>query len=136
MDKKDMLRQLISDEFLEELFPKGKADEFFEALYGGAEDGAFDIALRFGGFDEKRHELLLEYRLTERPGKCMACSLTRGLPSVFERHPIIDIKGTVEKIVGKLGPDWGVLEWNLGHTTPSAPKVNVIPLRIKFKTEG
>ncbi|MGQ9498769.1 MAG: pancreas/duodenum homeobox protein 1 [Dissulfurimicrobium sp.] len=133
MDKKDVIRQIISDEFLEELFPKGRADEFFEAIYGGAEEGAFDIALRFGGFDEKRHELSLEYRLTERHGKCMTCSLTRGLPFVFERHPIIDINGLVRKIDEKLGTDWEVLEWTLGATVPIAPKVNVIPLRIKLK---
>lgn len=133
MNKKDMIRQIISDKFLDELFPKGRADEFFEAIYGGAEDGAFDISLVFGGLDEKRHELLLEYRLTERPGKCMACSLTRGLPSVFERHPLINIKGTVQKIAEKLSAGCEVLEWTLGPTLPTAPKINAIPLRIKLK---
>lgn len=136
MDEKDVIRQIISDEFLEELFPEGRADEFFEAIYGGVEDGAFDIALKFCGFDEKRRELFLEYRLTERPGKCMACSLTRGLPSVFERHPIIDINGSVRRIDKKLGAGWEVMEWTVGATSPIAPKVNVIPLCIKFKTEG
>ncbi|MGC9022707.1 MAG: pancreas/duodenum homeobox protein 1, partial [Dissulfurimicrobium sp.] len=121
------------DGFHEELFPPGKADEFFEAIYGGTEEGAFDIALRFSLFDEHRLELILEYRLTERPGRCMACSLTRGLPAVFKRHPIIDIKGAVQKIAERLEPGWKVLEWDLGPTTPKAPKVNAIPLKIKLE---
>ena len=74
------MEQTISNEFLDSLFPRERADAFFDAIYGGAEDGAFDIALRFSGFDERRYELHLEYRLTERSGKCMACSLTHGLP--------------------------------------------------------
>ena len=113
-----------------------RADEFFDAIYGGAEEGAFDIALGFGGFDEAIYEMRLEYRLTERPGKCMACSLTSGLPAVFRRHPLIDIEGTVQKIGERLGPNWTVLGWDIGHTMPSAPKVNVIPLRIKFDKRG
>jgi hypothetical protein len=127
------MNELFTNEFLQELFPRGKDDEFFDALYGGAEEGAFDISLTFGSFEPETGRLILEYRLTERPGKCMACSLTYGLPQVMERHPIIDLKGTVEKICQRIGPCWSVEGWTLGRTTPYAPKVNVIPFILQLK---
>lgn len=126
------MKELFTEGFLQELFPRGRDDQFFDALYGGAEEGAFDIALAFVSFEAEKSRLVLEYRLTERPGKCMACSLTYGLPQVMERHPVIDIKGTVEKIGQRLGNGWRVVEWSLGRTTPYAPKVNVIPLIIQL----
>lgn len=128
------MKELFTDEFLQELFPRGRDDQFFDALYGGAEEGAFDISLEFVSFEPEKGRLMLEYRLTERPGKCMACSLTYGLPQVMERHPIIDVKGTVAKIGQRLKNDcdWIVVDWALGRTTPYAPKVNVIPLIIQL----
>ncbi len=123
---------LLTKSFLEELFPPERADQFFDALYGGAEEGAFDIGLEVEGFDPSTNELLMAFKLTERPGKCMACSLTYGLPPVFERHPIIDLAGIVKKIEEKLGPEWKCEEYSLGSTQTKAPKVNIIPLRIKL----
>ena len=124
------IQGLFTKEFLEELFPPHRADEFFDALYGGAEEGAFDIGLSFVEYDPHSRALYLEFVLTERPGKCMACSLTYGLPPVFERHPIIDLKGMLEKISARLPQGLKVDRWELGPTTPKAPKVNVIPLTI------
>jgi hypothetical protein len=126
------MKELFTDEFLKELFPRGRDDQFFDALYGGAEEGAFDIALAFVSFEPEKGRLILEYRLTERPGKCMACSLTYGLPQVMERHPVIDVQGTVAKIGQRLVDGWAVSGWTLGRTTPYAPKVNVIPLIIQL----
>lgn len=126
------MKELFTDEFLQELFPRGRDDQFFDALYGGAEEGAFDIALAFVSFEQEKGRLILEYRLTERPGKCMACSLTYGLPQVMERHPIIDVQGTVAKIGQRLPDGWVVSSWTLGRTTPHAPKVNSIPLMIQL----
>lgn len=125
------MEDVFTEAFLQELFPKGRDDEFFDALYGGAEEGAFDISLHFVSFEPQSGRLTLEYRLTERPGKCMACSLTYGLPQVMERHPIINLNGTVDKIAQRLGGEWKVVGWSLGRTTPYAPKVNVIPLFIQ-----
>lgn len=125
--KGEEIRELFDREFLEELFPPERADTFFDALYGGAEEGAFDIELALEGIDHGAGEIHLEFRLIERPGKCMACSLTYGLPPVFERHPIIDIKGMVEKINERLPNGLKVTGWRLGPTVPKAPKVNAIP---------
>ncbi len=126
-------KEIFTEDFLKELFPPERTDQFFEALYGGAEAGAFDIGLAFQGMDEGRGELHLEFRLTERPGMCMACSLTYGLPPVFERHPVIDLKGMVERIAGKLEGGWQVDGYRLGATRPVAPKTNSIPLTISLK---
>ena len=122
----------ITDEFLLKLFPPERADEFFEALYGGAETGAFDIGLRCAGFNENNNTLIIEFVLTERPGKCMACHLTYGLPKVFIRHPIIDLKGIVEEIEKRLLPDWRVEGYEIGSTQMVDSKLNTIPVFIKL----
>ncbi len=124
---------LITDEFLNGLFPPEKADEFFDALYGGAETGAFDISLRCAGFNKENDILVVEFVLTERPGKCMACNLTYGLPQVFERHPIINLKNIINSIEQKLSPNWKVLEWQIGSTQVIDSKVNTIPVFIKLE---
>ena len=82
--------RLFTQERLEELFPKDRADSFFEALYGDASDGAYDINLDFKESNENK--LLFEFQLNQRAGKCLACNVTYGLPSVFTRHPVINIK--------------------------------------------
>jgi len=128
-----MPESAITDEFLSSLFPPGRADEFFEALYGGAEAGAFDIGLRTAGFNKQNNTLIIEFVLTERPGHCMACNLTYGLPQVFQRHPIINLSGIIEEIDKKLKPDWSVEEWQIGSTQVLDPKVNTIPVFIKLK---
>lgn len=124
------VESVINDSFLNDLFPPEKADEFFEALYGGAEAGAFDISLHCLGFDSRHNVLHLEFRLTERPGKCLACNLTYGLPEVFRRHPIINVAGIAAAIEEALSPEWKVREWSLGHTQIISPQVNSIPLII------
>ena len=126
-----MIEELITDEFLKRLFPPEKADEFFEALYGGAETGAFDIALKYKGFNEPEGILFLEFILTERPGKCMACSLTQGLPPVFQRHPVINIKNIVEKIDERIS-DWSVEDWSIGSTAALNSNTNSIPMMLKL----
>ncbi len=132
-NKGNSVETVVTDDFLKELFPPEKTDEFFEALYGGAEAGAFDISLHCTGFDEARNFLYLEFRLTERPGKCMACNLTYGLPEVFKRHPIINIAGMTQAIEKALSPDFKVREWTLGSTQAVTPKVNSIPLILSLE---
>ncbi len=128
-----MKQPVITEEFLAQLFPASKADDFFEALYGGAEAGAFDIALLPNGFDPDSNTIILEFRLTERPGKCMACNLTYGLPQVFERHPVINIQEIVSEIEKKIAPSWSVKGWQIGRTSVIDAKTNSIPLFIQLE---
>ena len=123
----------ITDSFLKTIFPSGKDNEFFEALYGGAEAGAFDISLHIQGFNPSSNILNLEFRLTERPGMCMACNLTYGLPQVFMRHPVINAAGIAEGVSKELSPEWKVKDWRLGSTIASNPKVNIIPFIINLE---
>lgn len=120
---------IFTTRILDRLLPPGRADLFFEALYGDADEGAFDISLNFSGYDEKQQQLVFEFQLRERPGKCLACNLTHGLPEVFARHPLINIKGMVGEIEKLLsGRRCG--DWSLGHTVTAARNLHLIPLRI------
>ncbi|WP_027178253.1 hypothetical protein [Maridesulfovibrio bastinii] len=121
--------ELLTDEKLKSLFPSSRADDFFEALFGGAEEGSYDIDLVFTG--ESGDELNFEFRLKQRPGKCLACNLTYGLPQVFSRHPVINVKGVVEDVCEILGKD-SPAEWNLGTTTELSRQLHAIPLVIRF----
>jgi hypothetical protein len=90
---KDPFDTLFTPDRLEGLFPADRADQFFEALFGDASEGAYDIELRYDGFRD--NQLQFAFHLTERPGKCLSCSLTYGLPHVFSRHPVIGVAGLV-----------------------------------------
>jgi len=113
---------------LTELLPAGVADEFFDALYGDAAEGAYDIELAFKGRQGSRLEL--ELLLRQRPGKCLACNLTYGLPQVFSRHPVLNLKGLVAKICELTGIDPAQASWQLGHTQPVTGELHAIPLYI------
>ena len=128
-----MAEPVVTDEFLSNLFPPERADEFFDALYGGAEAGAFDIGLRSAGFDRQGNTLIIEFVLTERPGHCMACNLTYGLPQVFEKHPVINLKGIIDEIRKRLEPKWQIENWEIGSTQVINRQVNTIPVFIKLK---
>lgn len=117
---------LFDQEFLDSLFPADRADQFFEALYGDAEEGAYDISLGFSG--EKGGQLVFEFRLTQRPGQCLRCNLTYGLPEVFSRHPLINVKGVVAGVEERLGREPGSLSWSLKPTRELSHELHVIPL--------
>jgi hypothetical protein len=121
---------LFPDHILAELFPTSRADDFFEALFGDAEEGAFDIVLKFSGFDAGAGKLHFELQLVERPGKCLACNLTYGLPEVFARHPIIDIKGVVKEIGHLLDGTAAISDWQLGDTRTVTNSQHMVPLTI------
>jgi hypothetical protein len=123
---------LFTPDVLEQLFPKERSDRFFDALYGDIEDGAYDISLEFIGSRENRLEFML--RLTQRPGKCITCSLTYGLPEVFTRHPIINIKGLVQNIGALLDGRGRVEDWQLGPTQEISNDVHTIPFDIFLQT--
>lgn len=131
MEEKDF-KTIFSAEVLKNVFPDQRADQFFEALYGDREEGAYSIGLKFQRFDEGRRTLFFDLELKERPGKCLACNLTFGLPEVFSRHPIINIKGIVREIENLLGEDVPCREWTLGRTDPVSKTVHSIPLMIRL----
>ena len=120
--------KLFAPDVLKQLFPEDRSDQFFDALYGDTEEGAYDISLKFVGAQGNRLEFML--RLTQRPGKCITCSLTYGLPEVFTRHPIINIKGLVQDIEARLDGTGRCVDWKLGHTREMSNEIHGIPLII------
>lgn len=123
--------QNLDPDQLARLLPTGIADEFFDALYGDAAEGAYDISLSFKGQTGPRLEL--ELLLRQRPGKCLACNLTYGLPQVFSRHPVLNLKGLVAKVCGLAGADPAGAKWELGHTRPISNELHAIPLYIELE---
>jgi hypothetical protein len=125
-------RNLFSEGTLKSIFPEARADQFFEALYGDFEEGAYTISLRFQSYDEDKKTLYFGLVLQEKPGKCLACNLTYGLPQVFARHPVIDVKGIVREIEKILGSGQSCGAWSLGRTDPVSSKLHIIPLIIQL----
>ena len=126
------LNDLFTKDVLEELLPSQLSNDFFEALYGDADEGAYNISLSFKNYDPEKNILSFELQLHERPEKCLACNLTYGLPDVFSCHPLINIKGMVEKIVALLGGDTKCTGWELGRTQTPASNLHIIPLTIRL----
>lgn len=117
--------ELFTGEWTVATFPPERADDFFEALFGGAEDGAYDISLRFVDAQGDTYEFAFD--LTQRPGKCLACNLTYGLPQVFSRHPILNVKGVAEAVAGTLGKDPAAVKWELRPTREHSAALHSIP---------
>ena len=121
---------IFTPEALQQLFPSERSNDFFDALFGDADEGAYDIELAYTGTDGK--SLNLELRLHERPGRCLVCSLTQGLPQVFARHPIINVAGMVEAINKMLTGLAKCREWSLGRTEQRQKNMHLIPLTIQL----
>lgn len=121
----------FDDQILAQLLPPGKADDFFEALYGDAAEGAYDFQLVCRREGPERIEL--ELLLRQRPGKCLACNLTYGLPQVLGRHPVLNLKGVVKQVCAMAGADPNQATWSLGHTRVISHEVHAIPLTIALK---
>lgn len=122
---------ILTDEALATIFPASKTDAFFDALYGDAEDGAYDIRLTFVA--ESKGRIDLAFALDQRPNQCLACNLTYGLPQVFARHPIIGVAKVVEDVANMLGLDPTACSWELGRTQEHSTKIHTIPLLITVK---
>ncbi len=122
---------LFTRETLNQLFPKERTNDFFEALFGDASEGAYDIELAYGGING--NNLTMELRLRERPGCCLACNLTQGLPQVFSRHPIINVSGIVADVDRLLGDLASCKEWTLGHTEQRQKEMHIIPINISLE---
>jgi len=124
---------IFTDKTLQTLFPPERSNDFFEALFGDASEGAYDINLTFAGYNKNEQSLDFFLNLHERPGRCLACNLTSGLPEVFRRHPVINIKGLVGEIEQLLGGMLVCESWDIGRTVQKGRSLHCIPLRIQLK---
>jgi hypothetical protein len=131
--KTESLDELFSDENLHEIFPPERTNAFFEALFGDADEGAYDIRLAYLGSDG--HTISMELQLLERPGCCLACNLTQGLPTVFSRHPVINIAGIVQEVDKLLAGQARCVDWSLGYTRQNSRNMHSIPLTITMEKE-
>lgn len=116
---------------LKNIFPPQRSDDFFDAFYGGSEDSHFDIRFDFAG--TRDNKLIFSFELIQRPGKCLACNMTYGLPHVFARHPIINVKGLAGDIASRMGADPSTLKWTLGETLTKSSELHEIPLIISVE---
>ncbi len=123
-----IIDSIFTPETLQQLFPKERTNDFFEALFGDADEGAYDIELGYGGSNGQ--SLTMELKLHERPGCCLACNLTQGLPQVFSRHPIINVAGIVAGVDELLGDNITCKEWSLGYTEQRQKEIHIIPINI------
>ena len=123
---------IFTKDWADSVFPsQQRTDDFFEALFGGAEDGAYDISLQFVAQRGDSYEFA--FNLTQRSGKCLVCNLTYGLPQVFSRHPIINVKGVAEAVAVALGKTPADVSWKLNPTREVSSALHVIPLLITLK---
>jgi hypothetical protein len=122
------LDQVFTQDYLDTLLPAQLSDQFFEALYGEASEGAYDIKLEFISANDKR--IVLAFNLNQRPGKCLVCSLTYGLPTVFSRHPLVNINGMVAKMVEK---GVKIKDWRLGETEEQNSTFHTIPFYLNLE---
>ena len=117
---------IFTQEWARAQFPPERTDAFFDALFGDAEEGAYSIHLRYVKSAGQVHEFVFE--LQRRPGKCLVCSLTYGLPQVFSRHPLLNVKGLVATVAEALGHDPARVQWELLPTQEHSEALHSIPL--------
>ncbi len=119
-------RDIFTYDILKKLFPDERADLFFDALFGDVNEGAYGISLAFNGHNEG--ELQFELQLRPRPGRCLACNLTYGLPQVFSRHPAINLNGLFKEINDMVNGHARCTHWKLGRTKEVSSDLHIIPL--------
>lgn len=123
-------KTLFTQHVLDEIFPADRADRFFEALLGDAAEGAYDIILAYVGETDDRIDF--EFQLKQRPGRCLACNLTYGLPEVFRRHPVIDVAGVIRQIDSRMTANKRCRQWTLGRTREVSSSMHVLPLTVNL----
>jgi len=121
--------EIFSPTCMNEIFPPERTAEFFEALFGDPEEGAYDIRMSLLSASDRSLNFLFE--LHQRGDACLACNLTYGLPGVFMRHPIINIKGVTAELARRAGWADGTWEWKLGNTEEVSKALHVIPLALR-----
>ncbi len=124
----NQFNSLFSQEKLDAIFPPERSNQFFDALFGDPKEGAYDIRLTFKKAQDD--QLHFDLELHQRPGKCLACNLTYGLPKVFERHPIININGMVEQLGSLMNGQGSCASWKLGKSREISRQLHVVPLII------
>jgi hypothetical protein len=124
----DPFASIFTPAALKDVFPPERTDRFFEALLGDAADGSYDIELAYAGSGE--NQLFFDLRLHQRPGKCLACNLTYGLPKVFSRHPVINLAEVVDRLDDLLSDTANCIDWQLGRTREVSRGLHVVPLQI------
>ena len=67
---------VFTPECLNDLFPIQRTNDFFDALFGDAEEGAYDIRLVVDPEESDDGELHFYFELHQRAGRCLVCSLT------------------------------------------------------------
>ncbi|OIQ52086.1 hypothetical protein BerOc1_00558 [Pseudodesulfovibrio hydrargyri] len=117
---------IFTEDALQTIFPPERTEAFFEALFGDAEEGSYDISLAFSG--NRGQDLDFELKLLQRPGKCLACNLTYGLPQVFSRHPVINLNGIADAVARAAGAPSA--DWTIGNTHEISRELHIIPLTI------
>lgn len=132
-DIKGRVCYMLNKKAIDNLFPSDRADQFFEALFGDASEGSYDISLEFRSQGE--NSLFFEFHLKQRPGKCLTCNLTYGLPKVFSRHPVINIKGIMSAINQSLNSNARCSGWELGSTREISRELHIIPFTV-YLDEG
>lgn len=127
------LKTLFSQDKLDAIFPPERTNQFFDALLGDADEGAYDIRLAFNKANGS--QLHFDLQLHQRPGKCLACNLTYGLPRVFERHPIINVKEMVAQIDGLMNGHGRCVNWKLGRSREVTRQMYTVPLIIDVEKQ-
>ncbi len=127
----DFFSKIFTQETLCKIFPENRADDFFEAMYGDINDGAYDIVLEFRIGNET--QLVFEFRLIQRPDKCLVCNLTYGLPNVFLKHPVININAIVADIGNLINETYKINDWKIGATLEKSRELHVIPFTVNIK---
>ena len=127
----DHFKRIFSQAKLDALFPPDRTIQFFEALFGDNEEGAYDIRLAFKAATDS--QLHFDFELHQRPGRCLACNLTYGLPQVFERHPIIDAQGVVTQLCTLLNGEGHCGQWKLGKSKEISRSLHAVPLIIDLE---
>lgn len=122
------IKTVLTPENLARIFPKERTNDFFAALFGDADEGAYDIELAYRECDGST--LIMDLLLHERPNCCLACNLTQGLPQVFSRHPVINITGIVRELDTLLGDKFTCGDWSLGYTEQYTKSLHAIPIKI------
>ena len=122
------LAAVFTPECLAELFPPERTDAFFDALFGGAEEGAYTIRLALTRATERRLDFAFE--LHQRGNACLACNLTHGLPQVFARHPVIGAANLAARLASLAGWPEGAHRWELERTEELSDALHVVPFVI------
>jgi len=126
----DNYAAVFTPEVMARLLPLERSDEFFAALFGDPTAGAYDISLDFEG--HKNGNLNFALKLNQRPGQCLVCSLTRGLPEVFRRHPVINLAGIAREVGKMIGHEDEKITWRLAPTRQHSTALHSIPFIIEL----